>query len=180
MKTALIVIDMINDFVTGKLGFVGAQKIVPNIRALLASARAHGVPVIYVCDAHSSRDAELRVWGRHAMAGTEGSRVIAELAPAKGDSVFGKQTFSIFTADEPQASLKMKGVEELVLTGVVTDICVQNSAAGAFFNGYSVVVPEDCVAAPDEEAHRYSLAYMERAFGAKITKSAEIVRVWGK
>ncbi len=180
MRTALIVVDMINDFVTGKLGFAGAQKIVPNIRGLLDSARANRVPVVYVSDAHSPRDAEISVWGRHAIAGTGGAQIIPELEPMKGEPVFRKQTYSIFNADEPRALLKKKGVKGLVLTGVVTDICIQNSAAGAFFNGYAVVIPADCVAAPDKKAHRYSLAYMERVFGVKITNSMEITKGWEK
>lgn len=180
MKTALIVIDMINDFVTGKLGFKGAVKIVPNVQRLLAAARAKGVPVLFVRDAHSPDDPELRVWGEHAMAGTEGSEIIPELKPVRGEPVISKQTYSIFHGPEPGRMLRKMGVEELVLTGVVTEICIQNSAAGAFFNGYRVVVPNDCVASPDEKASKYSLGYMQRIYGAQITNSRDIIKSWGK
>ncbi|MFH1822049.1 MAG: isochorismatase family cysteine hydrolase [Methanobacteriota archaeon] len=180
LKTALIIIDMIKDFVTGKLGFTGAVEIVPNIQRLLAAARASRVPVVYVCDSHSFDDPEIRVWGKHAMAGTEGSQVISDLGPKKGEPVVKKKTYTIFYGVEPKGLLKKSGVKELVLTGVVTDICIQNSAAGAFFNGYRVVVPEDCVASPDEKANKYSLDYMKRVYGAKITNSREIIRSWKK
>ncbi len=178
LKTALVVIDMINDFVTGKLGFRGAADIVPNVQRLLAAARSNGVPVIYVCDAHSRRDPELRVWGEHAIAGTKGSEVIPQLKPAGGEPVFTKQTYSIFHSGEPKVLLKKLRVKELVLVGVVTDICIQNSAAEAFFNGYSVVVPEDCVASPDKKVHKYSLDYMARVYGAKVTNSRNVIRSW--
>lgn len=180
MKTALIVIDMIKDFVTGKFGFPGAVKIVPGIQRLLAAARSRGVPVIYACDAHSPEDPELRVWGEHAMAGTEGSEVIPELRPVKGDVVMTKHTYDVFQAPGLKKLLRRKGAEELILTGVVTEICIQHSAAGAFFNGYRVIVPEDCVASPDPRAKRYSLNYMRRIYGAQITNSREIIRGWVK
>ena len=178
LKTALIVIDMINDFVTGKLGFRGAVEIVPNIQRLLTAARAKRVPVTYVCDAHSPDDQEMRVWGEHAIAGTEGSKVIPELRPEKSEPVTPKQTYSIFHNTEPRGLLKKMGLKEVILTGVVTDICIQNSAAGAFFHGYTVVVPEDCVSSPDKKANKYSLDYMERVYGAKITNSKELIREW--
>lgn len=180
MKTALIVIDMINDFVTGKLGFRGAVEIVPNIQRLLTAARAKLMPVIYVCDAHSPDDQEMRVWGEHAIAGTKGSKVIPVLKPKREEPTIPKQTYSIFHNTEPKGLLKKMGVKELILTGVVTDICIQNSAAGAFFHGYDVVVPEDCVSSPDKKANKYSLEYMKRVYGAKITNSRDIIRSWGR
>ena len=180
MKTVVIVIDMINDFVTGKLGFKGAVDITPNIQRLLAAARARGVPVVYVHDSHSPSDPELRAWKEHAISGTKGSEVIPELKPEKGEHVVPKQTYTIFHGAEPRGFLKRMGFKELVLTGVVTDICIQNSAAGAFFNGYTMVVPEDCVSSPDKKANKYSLDYMERVYGAKITNSKELIREWGK
>ncbi len=73
MKKVLIIVDMINDFVTGKLGSICAQKIVPNIVALIKKARNLGIPVIYLRDAHTKEDREMAIWGEHAMKGTEAS-----------------------------------------------------------------------------------------------------------
>lgn len=180
MKTALIIIDMINDFVTGKLGFKEAQEIVPNVQRLLAAARANGIPVIFVCDSHSPEDVEVGIWGPHALAGTESSQVISALKPLKDEPVVPKQTYSMFFNDEPRNLLKKMGVKELILVGVATDVCVQNSAAGAFFNGYSIAIPEDCVAAHTKEGHEHALGYMKRVFAAKITNSAAIIKEWEK
>jgi len=180
MKTALIIIDMINDFVTGKLGFKEAQEIIPNIQRLLAATRTNGVPVIYVCDSHSPDDVEVGVWGQHALAGTESAQVISQLKPLKNEPIVPKQTYSMFFSDEPRGLLKKMGVKELILVGVATDVCVQNSAAGAFFNGYSIIIPEDCVAAHTQLGHKYALGYMKRVFAAKITDSASIIKEWKK
>ena len=169
---------MVNDFVTGKLGFKGALDIVPNIRGLLAKARARRIPIIYVCDSHSPDDPEIRVWGEHSMAGTKGSKVVPELKPEKGEPVLTKNTYDIFSNTKLDGLLRKKDIKELILTGVVTDICIQNSAAGAFFRGYTVIVPEDCVASPDKKAHKYALDYMKRIYGAKITKSKDTIEGW--
>ena len=84
---ALLVIDMLNDFVTGSLKNPRAETIIPTIHELVAAARADrtGWLVVYANDAHLPQDFELRVWGEHAMAGTPGADVIPELAPAQGD-----------------------------------------------------------------------------------------------
>lgn len=180
MRAALIVIDMINDFVTGKFGFKGALEIVPRIQQLLTAARAKGITVIYACDAHAPADPELRVWGEHAMAGTKGAEVVPELSPIKGETVIFKHTYDIFQEPRLGRFLRKKDIKELVLAGVVTEICIQHSAAGAFFNGYRVVIPEDCVASPDEREKKRALEYMRRIYGVQITNSKEVIKGWGK
>ena len=179
MKLAIIVIDMLNDFVSGKLGFERAKAIVPNIKRLLDFAHERDIPVIYVCDAHSAEDPELKLWGEHAMAGSEGAQVVPELKPTKKDSVLEKHTYDIFFNTDMDEMLRGMGVKRLVLTGVVTEICVQNSAAGAFLRGYEIAVPEDCVASPDESAHRASLEYMKHVYGANVTNSNELIKSVG-
>ena len=179
MRLAVIVIDMLNDFIGGKLGFELAKAIVPNIRRLLDFAHERGIPVIYVCDAHSPEDPELKLWGEHAMAGSEGAQVVPELKLTKKDSVLEKHTYDIFFNTDMDEMLRGMGVKRLVLTGVVTEICVQNSAAGAFLRGYEIVVPEDCVASPDESAHRASLEYMKRVYGVNVTNSNELIKSVG-
>jgi nicotinamidase-related amidase len=175
---AVLVIDMIVDFVTGKLGFEKARAIVPTIRGLLEAARSRGVPVVYSCDSHRPEDPELRVWGEHAMAGTEGAKVIPELAPKPGEPVLPKCTYSAFFGTGLDEVLRGKGSQELVLVGVVTDICIKHSAADALFRGYRVTVLEDCTAALDERAHRNALDYMRRIYGARLMRSVELIEDW--
>src|SRR2546428_8595679 len=80
MSDALWIVDMVNDFVTGKLGTPRAKRIIPNIRTLAGAARDAGVPVIYVNDAHLPKDFELKIWGPHSMAGTQGGQILPALA----------------------------------------------------------------------------------------------------
>ena len=170
---------MLNDFVTGKLGFRQARKIIPNIKRLVEFARAKGVLVIYICDAHGPRDHELKLWGPHALKGTEGAKVVPELEPMGQDKTFEKRTYSAFFNTNLDKTLRRIGVGELVLTGIITEICVQNTAADAFYRGYGLVVPKDCVTSPDERAHRASLDYMRHIYGARVISSGELIKSMG-
>ena len=74
-KPAILVVDMLNDFVTGALTCDRAKAIVPATAALLDAARKAGVPVIFCNDAHvAGIDRELTIWGDHAIAGTKGAK----------------------------------------------------------------------------------------------------------
>jgi len=176
MKTAIIVIDVINDFVSGALGSQRAAKIVPSIRRLLRRAREEEVPVVYVTDAHLPEgDREFDVWPRHAVDGSEGARVVDALRPEAGDHHVKKRRYSGFYATGLDALLRELGVDTVVLTGLVTNICVQHTAADAFFRGYRVVVPRDCVEAPSDEAQGASLRYMEEMYGAEVSSSEALM-----
>jgi len=176
-ETAVVVIDMLNDFVTGALKCERAQMIIPNIKALVEAARRAGAHVVYSNDAHSNQDHEIEVaWAPHAMAGTEGAQVIAELAPAPGDHVSSKTTYSGFYGTDLDKYLKRKGITTLVLTGLHTDCCVRHTAADAFFRGYRVVVPPDCVQAFTDEAHTAGLEYLKFWYKAETPSSSELVR----
>ena len=175
MKKVLIVVDMINDFVTGILGSDRARKIVPDIAALLKKARKLGIPVIYLRDAHESTDKELGIWGEHAMKGTQGSEIIPELKPEKNDIVIEKKWYSGFVDTDLPEILKKMGADTLILTGVSTDICIQNSVASAYFSGYRTIVPSDCTASIDEESYEISLKYMKNIFGTEITTSDKVL-----
>jgi len=176
LKAAILVIDVINDFVTGVLGSDRAGAIVPNIRRLLDHARGACVPVIYVTDSHlPGVDGEFKAWPRHAERGTWGSRVVEDVKPQEGDYRIQKRRYSCFYATDLDDLLRELGVDTVVLTGLVTNICVQHTAADAFFRGYRIVVPRDCVEAPTEDAQGASLRYMEEVYKAEVTSSEALI-----
>src|SRR5659263_766190 len=174
MKKVLIIVDMINDFVTGKLGNDRTRKIVSNISALIKKAKKQGIPVIYLCDAHTPDDKELGIWGEHAMKGTTGSEIIPELKPGKNDIVIEKKWYSAFVDTQLPEILKKLCADTLIFTGVSTDICVQNNVAPAYFLGYKTIVPRDCTASIDEASYEFSLKYMKNNFGTEITTSDKV------
>jgi len=173
---ALIIVDMLNDFVTGKLACERAQRIIPNIRRLAEAARARGDLVIYSNDAHLPEgDAEFRIWGPHAIAGTPGAQVIPELAPQPGDFTVPKRRYSGFYATDLNLILQEHGVKRVILTGLHTNICIRHTCNDAFLNGYEVFVPEDGVEAFTERDHVEGLEYLKRVYGAHITTTDELL-----
>ncbi len=175
---AILVADLLNDFVTGKLKCDRAQRIIPNLKKLAATARKVDVPVIYCNDSHLKSDFELNVWGEHAMRGTKGAEVIPELRPEKEDYQVPKRTYSCFFETGLDTILRAHDAREIVITGLFTNICDTHTTADAFFRGYKAVIPEDGVEAMDEQAHLQGLDYLKNIYGAKVVKSEDILKNW--
>lgn len=170
---ALLVVDMIHDFVDGKFGSDEAKGIVPIVARLIEKFRNDGV-VIYLKDSHKEEDAEISVWGRHAMKGTWGSEIVEEIKPRDGDMVIEKNTYDGFLYTDLERILRERGVKDVYICGVATDICVQHTAFGAFARGFKVHVVRDACAGTSREEHERALKYMERIYGAKIEESEKL------
>jgi nicotinamidase-related amidase len=178
MNEALLIVDMVKDFVYGKLKTERAQWIIPPIQKLAAEARETGRPVIYVGDAHLTTDPEMDFWGEHSMRGTEEAETIPELQPQWGDYVLEKRTYSAFYETGLDLLLRRLGVDTVVIAGLHTNTCDRHTSADAFHRGYKVVLPQDCVQALTDEEHESGLEYIQRIYGASITTSEDIIRGW--
>jgi nicotinamidase-related amidase len=181
---AVIVIDMLNDFVTGKLEAKRAKHIIPNLKKLIEAAREKKVPVIYSNDAHYPQDVEVtRKWGKHAIKGTKGAEVIPQLAPAAKDYVVEKRTYSGFyeTGLDPllRSLYRGEGVKTVILGGLHTNMCVRHTAADAFFRGYKIIIAKDGVEAFTQEDQDQGLKYLEYVYNAKIMTVDEIISEFG-
>ena len=170
MRSALVVIDLANDFVYpgGVIADAGgpayqalAQAIIPRLERLVTTARAAGIPVVYATDAHTPADTELRKWPPHAMKGTPLAAIVPQLAPQPGDLVIEKQTYSPFASSDIDARLKELGIERLYITGLHTDCCARHTSGDAFQKGYDLVWITDALAAFTDEAHRAGLEYFK-------------------
>jgi nicotinamidase/pyrazinamidase len=172
MRQALLIIDMLNDFVLpgSPLEVPANRTILPVLRRRLEQARATGVPVIYVSDAHAPDDREFSRmgWPPHAVAGTRGAEVVEELKPLPGEHLVHKTTYSGFYQTELNRILEDLQVQELLITGCVTNICILYTAADAVMRGYRVSVPRDGVADLDPEAGQYAMEQMKQVLGVKI------------
>lgn len=169
-NTAFLIIDMLNDFVLegAPLEVPAARDIIPEIAHEAGKARAPGAHVIYVCDTHDPDDAEFKTWPRHAVRGTPGAQVVRELAPQPNDKVIAKTRYSGFFRTELDAALRELRAEQLVLTGILTEICVFFTAADAYMRGYPVALLEKCVTSLTQDDHTHALEQMKRLFEAKI------------
>lgn len=173
MSEAVLVIDMLNDFVRAD----GAlrcgdrvEEIVEPISRRLVQARQYGHTIIYMCDRHRPDDPEFDQFPPHAVEGTEGAEVIEELEPQEGDYVLPKRRYSAFFQSQLLLALLEKGITEIEITGVCTNICVLYTAADAVNYGFDVFVRADQVAALDEDAHEIGLQQMEEVLGVEVKR----------
>lgn len=168
---AVLVIDMLVDFIyfLGAL-YVGdnAARVVYPIIDLLEKERAAGSKIIYICDRHKRDDAEFEMFSRHCVEGTKGAGIISELQPHEDDLTIYKRRFSGFAGTDLDITLREYGIDELVLCGVCTNICVLYTAADARSLNYKVSVPRNCVASFDASAHEFALKEMENTLGVKV------------
>jgi nicotinamidase/pyrazinamidase len=174
MRQALVIIDMLNDFVLpgAPLEVPETRTILPALRQRLETARAAGEPILFVCDAHAPDDREFSRmgWPPHAIAGTRGAEIIDELKPLPGEHLIHKTTYSGFYQTDLNRILRELQVEALMITGCVSNICILYSAADAVMRGYRVSVPRDCVAGLDPDAGRFAMEQMEQVLGVNVTQ----------
>lgn len=176
MRTALIVIDMLNDFVDGVLANPPAKEIIGPIARLAEQARStRQWVVVYANDAHLATDVELQVFPPHAMEGTAGAMVIDDLRPQQGDVVVPKRFYSAFTESALQGRLGAFDVERLVLVGQHTDCCVRHTAYDAFCRGFEIVVCPDATTVfepgtdePVGVRQARALEYLRTYYGARL------------
>jgi nicotinamidase-related amidase len=166
---ALIIVDMLKDFVDGKLANPKAQAITEPLERLLAHAREAGWVVVFSNDAHQPGDPELKIWGEHAMAGDPGAEVIDELAPREGEIISEKRAYGAFDGTGLDEQLRERGVTEVVVTGQHTHICVRHSSYGALIRGYEITIPSDAVCAFEGVSEEDALEYLKATYGATVT-----------
>jgi nicotinamidase-related amidase len=179
MPKALIIIDMLKDFVDpgAPLENPRASAIVAPITRLLEHARTAGWVVVYSNDAHRSDDPELAVWGEHAMAGTDGAQVIDALAPNGGslELISLKRVYGAFDFTDLDDQLKALEVDEVVITGQHASICCRHTSYGALIRGYKITVPADAVCDFEGVEEAESLAYLETIYKARVTTVDDLV-----
>ena len=169
-ESALIIVDMINDFMEpdGALPVPAAKGIVPYIASLVKEARERGIPVLYVDDAHDPDDKEFQNWPVHAVEGTEGARVVKELEPGEGDYVIPCKSYSGFFETNLHELLTGLGVEHVVVTGTVTNICVYATCLDAYMRGFRITVPKKGVAGLNEEENLFTLRQIEQVLFGEV------------
>ncbi len=176
-KTALLLIDVINDFdfPTADSLLRHAHPAAQRIADLKRRAKAVHIPVIYVNDNFGRWRSDFRQQVEHCLRQDSRGREIARLLRPENDDYFVlKPRHSGFYSTSLEILLKHLRAEKLILTGFSTEICVIYTANDAYMRWFEIVVPSDCVAAESEEANRRALEQMRRFLKADIRPSTEI------
>ena len=170
-RTALLVIDMQNDFVEQGGGLVvpEAEATVPAITRLLELARARRMRVVYSQDTHRQGDPEWDVWPEHCREGSWGWEIVAELAPAVDDTVLRKTRHDVFYGTPLDHLLRLWDVDTLVICGAVANISVQYTAGSAALRSYAVVIPRDAISALEPFDLEASLRQTAFVFAGRVT-----------
>lgn len=178
-NTAVLVVDMLNDFITGKLKCDRGAAIVPQTAKLLDAARKNGVKVIFCNDAHiKGADHELKLWGEHAIAGTHGAQVIPQLGLCSDDYVVPKRRYSGFFHTDLDLLLKELDIDTVIMTGLHTHMCVRHTAADAYCLGYGIIAAKDATDAFTQEDRDIGLKYLKDVYGAEIYTVDELTAMF--
>jgi nicotinamidase-related amidase len=176
VRTALIVVDMQNDFVAdgGSLLVPDAAGTVPAIAGLLELARDRRMRVVFTQDTHREGDPEWQIWPPHARAGSWGWEIVDALAPREQETVIRKLRYDAFYGTPLDHLLRLWEVTTLVICGTVANICVHYTAASAALRWYDVVIPRDAVSALEPFDLESSLRQTAFLFAGRVTTAAGI------
>jgi ureidoacrylate peracid hydrolase len=199
--TALVVIDYQNDFVAegGALDVAGMLSpalgaVEPAIAHLVALARAAGCRIVFVRCAYDRdlylSEAFLEQARRSfkgglytevpvCASGTWGADFAGAVRPLDGDIVVTKHRFGAFEGTDLDLILRVHGIRTIVVSGVVTHVCVESTVREAFFRDYSCVVPRDAVAGWQPQWHATSLEVMDWGF-AEVLPTERLEQAWAK
>jgi nicotinamidase-related amidase len=175
--TALVIVDMQNDFVDprGSLSVASARGTVPAIARLRDMARAEGMLVVFTQDWHGEDDPEFALWGPHAIGGTWGAEIVPELTPGPHDLVIRKLRYDGFYDTPLEHELRRRRIESLIITGTVSNICVLHTAGSAALRWFRVIVPVDAVSALTEFDQHAALRQIAFLYRGTLTRSDGIV-----
>ncbi len=170
-QTALLVIDMLNDFLDGRgaMPLDGGEVLYEPLTMLIDAARGTGSAVIWVCDEHPEHDREFDKRATHCLAGSWGSQIVPALEPRPEEHRVAKRRYSGFFETDLDLRLRELGIRHVVVVGVVTNICVRSTVHDAFFRDYDIIVPRECVMATSEREQESTLYDIDTHFGTVAT-----------
>ena len=169
MKSAVIVVDMLNEYdhEDGDVLVESVREALPAMRRIVERAHREGTPVVYVNDNYGDWAAGRPELVERAAAG-RGADVVEQIAPADGTWFIAKARHSIFYETQLEYLLREQEIERIVLVGQVTEQCILYSALDAYVRRFEVAVPRDAVAGIHADLASSALRMMERNMRADV------------
>ncbi|ROL60139.1 cysteine hydrolase [Bacteroidetes/Chlorobi group bacterium MS-B_bin-24] len=179
-KSALLVIDMQKFFLDPESPTFtcGGLAIIDNLKSLIDAYRRKGLPVIFTCHVHDPKgiDSGIMKWWWEGMCieNSPESKVIDEIAPREEEKIIYKHRYSAFYNTDLETYLRGLKVEDLVVTGIMTNMCCESTARDAYYRDYRVFFLADATGSINEEMHIASLLNLALGF-AYVTHTQEIL-----
>lgn len=181
MTKALISIDYTIDFVADEGNLTAgkpAQAISERIAQVTSKAFENGDYIFFAIDGHETGDEfhpESKLFPPHNIIGTSGRDLYGPLADFYLENKdhervrwMDKRHYSAFSGTDLDIRLRERGVDTVVLTGVLSDICVLHTAIDAYNKGYRIEVVASAIAALTEESHQFALNHLRHVLGATV------------
>ncbi len=183
-KTALIVVDVQNDFCHNEGVFSKyreanldqVQQAVKNLSTLIGKCRECEIPIIFIQTIHSPWT-NSPTWLKRMKGSAEKMRICPPnefgsqfftLEPQGNDCIVTKHRYSAFVGTDLNLILRSKGIENILVTGVATNVCVETTARDGYNRDYNVFFVEDCCGAYDEADHAATLKNINKYFGTVV------------
>ncbi len=180
-KAGLLVIDMQNFFLDPRSPTFtpGGLAILPNIAGLIKAFRRRNLPVIYTVHVHKSNELDGGImgwwWEGMVMENTKDAEIHPDLAPLPAEKIVNKHRYSAFYNTDLEIVLRCLGITDLIISGVMTNLCCESTVRDAYFRDLRVFFLLDATGTINEELHLATLSNL--AFGfAYVTETKEILR----
>jgi len=180
-RCGLLVIDMLRYFADpdGRVFLPSTEAMIPRIASLIEMWRRLGGAVLFTRHCHSGED-DLGMLGRffsdYIRCGSPEAEIIPALAPIQGETVIRKSTYDAFHGTDLEEHLRNRGASQVLVTGVLTQMCCETTARSAFVRDFEVFVAADATTTSTEEYHLASLKNMASCV-AVITDTASILEM---
>jgi ureidoacrylate peracid hydrolase len=194
-NTALLVVDVQNDFCHNQGVFSKyksaaldhVEQAVSNLSALIENCRESNLPIIFIRTTHSDWT-NSPSWLKRMEGAGEKMRICApdgwgsnfyNVAPKEGDCIVTKHRYSAFIGTDLDLILGSKGIKNILVTGVATNVCVESTARDGYHRDYNVILIEDCCGAYDNTEHAATLNNISKFFGT-VTTAETLIATLGK
>lgn len=172
-KHALLILNVVPRALRGKVNEEVLERLLSCVSRMVSFARGRGIPLVFVVDLHligAERGCADFKSALHELVTVE------ELRPRRGDHVICKRNYDAFAFTDLDLLLRELSIDTIILVGAFTHLSVQQTAMGALYRRYRVIVPAECVADESEYWHGVGLRYMRERAGADVVSLGQLMK----